>query len=373
MCSSSALNSDRSVRANKGPDAADHAGGRARGSARRARVRRCGRRSSTKTRRTTLIAAIQPDVLVKGADWAADAIVGRDIVEARGGRVVRVPVEPGYSTTCDHRQDSQRRPLTPARWRLRPDRLIYTGSFESPSSIPVATSDLAQPSCAAEDRRHPQRDGSPGARRVAGLTPAGEGAVRRRRPLRRCRTASSCTSCRPTATSRRRSPTSRFFLAGARRAFGCGGRPRGPAVSVARNRSVSRAGAALRRHIRARASASCARHRHGARRRRVGGRADAARERARRGSMSPSLDLKPGQEIAPTDLAELLVDAGFTPRRSGRRARRVRRPRRHRRHLSRRRSAAGAPRIHRRHDRVAAHVRPRDAAIHRAARSAIDS
>ena len=46
-----------------------------------------------------LIAAVQPDVLVKGADWAADSIVGRDIVEARGGRVVRARVEPGYSTT----------------------------------------------------------------------------------------------------------------------------------------------------------------------------------------------------------------------------------------------------------------------------------
>jgi bifunctional ADP-heptose synthase (sugar kinase/adenylyltransferase) len=47
-----------------------------------------------------LIQAIQPDVLVKGADWAEDAIVGKDIVEARGGRVVRVPVEQGYSTTA---------------------------------------------------------------------------------------------------------------------------------------------------------------------------------------------------------------------------------------------------------------------------------
>jgi rfaE bifunctional protein nucleotidyltransferase chain/domain len=46
-----------------------------------------------------LIMAIQPDVLVKGADWAEDAIVGRDIVEARGGRVVRVAIEPGHSTT----------------------------------------------------------------------------------------------------------------------------------------------------------------------------------------------------------------------------------------------------------------------------------
>jgi rfaE bifunctional protein nucleotidyltransferase chain/domain len=46
-----------------------------------------------------IIAAIQPDVLVKGADWAEDAIVGRDLVEARGGRVVRMPIEPGYSTS----------------------------------------------------------------------------------------------------------------------------------------------------------------------------------------------------------------------------------------------------------------------------------
>ena len=47
-----------------------------------------------------IIAALQPDVLVKGADWAEDAIVGRDIVEARGGRVVRMAIEPGYSTTA---------------------------------------------------------------------------------------------------------------------------------------------------------------------------------------------------------------------------------------------------------------------------------
>ena len=47
-----------------------------------------------------VIAAIQPDVLVKGADWAEDAIVGRDIVEARGGKVVRMKIESGYSTTA---------------------------------------------------------------------------------------------------------------------------------------------------------------------------------------------------------------------------------------------------------------------------------
>ena len=47
-----------------------------------------------------IIKAVQPDVLVKGADWPADQIVGRDTVEARGGRVVRIPVEQGYSTTA---------------------------------------------------------------------------------------------------------------------------------------------------------------------------------------------------------------------------------------------------------------------------------
>jgi D-beta-D-heptose 7-phosphate kinase/D-beta-D-heptose 1-phosphate adenosyltransferase len=47
-----------------------------------------------------VIASLRPDVLVKGADWAADAIVGRDIVEAGGGRVVRIAMEPGHSTTA---------------------------------------------------------------------------------------------------------------------------------------------------------------------------------------------------------------------------------------------------------------------------------
>jgi D-beta-D-heptose 7-phosphate kinase/D-beta-D-heptose 1-phosphate adenosyltransferase len=47
-----------------------------------------------------VIRSIQPDVLVKGADWAADQIVGRDTVEARGGKVVRVAVEEGYSTSA---------------------------------------------------------------------------------------------------------------------------------------------------------------------------------------------------------------------------------------------------------------------------------
>ena len=46
-----------------------------------------------------IIRAIQPDILVKGADWGPDDIVGRDVVEARGGRVVRVELAKGYSTS----------------------------------------------------------------------------------------------------------------------------------------------------------------------------------------------------------------------------------------------------------------------------------
>jgi len=46
-----------------------------------------------------LIEILQPDVLVKGADWAADDIVGRDAVLARGGRVERIDLVPGLSTS----------------------------------------------------------------------------------------------------------------------------------------------------------------------------------------------------------------------------------------------------------------------------------
>jgi rfaE bifunctional protein nucleotidyltransferase chain/domain len=46
-----------------------------------------------------IIAALTPDVLAKGADYTLERIVGADLVTARGGRVVRVPLEEGYSTT----------------------------------------------------------------------------------------------------------------------------------------------------------------------------------------------------------------------------------------------------------------------------------
>jgi D-beta-D-heptose 7-phosphate kinase/D-beta-D-heptose 1-phosphate adenosyltransferase len=46
-----------------------------------------------------LITALEPDVLVKGADYARDRTVGADIVEARGGRVKHVDLLAGFSTT----------------------------------------------------------------------------------------------------------------------------------------------------------------------------------------------------------------------------------------------------------------------------------
>lgn len=46
-----------------------------------------------------LITELRPDVLVKGADYARDQIVGADLVEQRGGRVVRVQLVEGFSTT----------------------------------------------------------------------------------------------------------------------------------------------------------------------------------------------------------------------------------------------------------------------------------
>ena len=46
-----------------------------------------------------LVARIRPDILLKGADWGLRQIVGRDIVERNGGRVIRIPLLKGYSTS----------------------------------------------------------------------------------------------------------------------------------------------------------------------------------------------------------------------------------------------------------------------------------
>jgi rfaE bifunctional protein nucleotidyltransferase chain/domain len=56
-----------------------------------------------------LIAAVLPDVLVKGADWS-HFIAGREEVEAAGGVVMPLPLEPGYSTTNIEKEILDRRP-----------------------------------------------------------------------------------------------------------------------------------------------------------------------------------------------------------------------------------------------------------------------
>jgi len=92
------VNSDRSVRANKGPERPinpEHE---------RAEVLSaldCVDLAVIFDEDTpyALITRVQPDVLVKGADWGPDHIVGRDVVEARGGRVVRMELAQGFSTT----------------------------------------------------------------------------------------------------------------------------------------------------------------------------------------------------------------------------------------------------------------------------------
>lgn len=46
-----------------------------------------------------LITALQPDILAKGGDYTPETVVGREVVEARGGRLVLIPFLPGYSTS----------------------------------------------------------------------------------------------------------------------------------------------------------------------------------------------------------------------------------------------------------------------------------
>ena len=93
-----ALNSDRSVRANKGPTRPVNPEGE------RAEVLLALASVDAvvifdEDTPHAIISLVQPDVLVKGADWGPDNIVGRDVVEARGGRVVRIPLAEGHSTT----------------------------------------------------------------------------------------------------------------------------------------------------------------------------------------------------------------------------------------------------------------------------------
>ncbi len=93
-----AVNSDRSVRGNKGPERPlvpqnDRA---------EVLAALCSVDYVTIFDEPTprdLIASVLPSVLVKGADWGLSEVVGREEVEAAGGRVVSIPLARGYSTT----------------------------------------------------------------------------------------------------------------------------------------------------------------------------------------------------------------------------------------------------------------------------------
>jgi D-beta-D-heptose 7-phosphate kinase/D-beta-D-heptose 1-phosphate adenosyltransferase len=93
-----AINSDRSVRGNKGPE--------------RPLVPQQDRAEVLAALSSVdyvtifdeptpreLIALVLPNILVKGADWALDEVAGREEVEAAGGRVISIPLAQGYSTT----------------------------------------------------------------------------------------------------------------------------------------------------------------------------------------------------------------------------------------------------------------------------------
>jgi D-glycero-beta-D-manno-heptose 1-phosphate adenylyltransferase len=93
-----AINSDRSVRGNKGPErplVAEQ--DRAEVLAALASVDYVTIFDEPTPRE--LISRVLPSVLVKGADWALDQVAGREEVEAAGGCVISIPLAPGYSTT----------------------------------------------------------------------------------------------------------------------------------------------------------------------------------------------------------------------------------------------------------------------------------
>ena len=93
-----AVNSDRSVRGNKGPERPlVPEQDRAEVMAALASVDYVTIFDEPTPRE--LIARVLPDVLVKGADWALDQVAGREEVEAAGGSVVSIPLASGYSTT----------------------------------------------------------------------------------------------------------------------------------------------------------------------------------------------------------------------------------------------------------------------------------
>jgi D-glycero-beta-D-manno-heptose 1-phosphate adenylyltransferase len=93
-----AVNSDKSVRGNKGPER-PLVGERDRAEVLAALASVDYVTIFDEPTPREIISRVLPSILVKGADWAPDEIAGRQEVEAAGGRVVSIPLAPGYSTT----------------------------------------------------------------------------------------------------------------------------------------------------------------------------------------------------------------------------------------------------------------------------------
>ena len=88
----------------------------------------------------SLIEAIRPDVLVKGGDYKPEEVVGRDIVEASGGRLVLIPLVEGQSTTNLIRRAAEPRTVTLHLPQVNPPApVVLTHPSRSPASPPVSS------------------------------------------------------------------------------------------------------------------------------------------------------------------------------------------------------------------------------------------
>ena len=197
-----------------------------------------------------IIRRVQPDVLVKGADWPADRIVGRDTVEARGGRVIRESSRAGLLDERAHRA-GPRSNLTrqvAARFRVK---IECCGRSSGAVTMSLLHLYVADASRAAQDGCRPAGAWSarPGRQRSH---PCGEGAVcgGRRRP-----SDDAADRRRPTPRSNS-SPRTRVSSTPRSKACPTWRLAQGAAVPVPRGRSLSRSGAALRRRLGSRPGAA---------------------------------------------------------------------------------------------------------------------
>ena len=180
------VNSDRSVRANKGPARPITPEGE------RAELVASLRSVDAVTvfdedTPHALITAVQPDVLVKGADWGPDNIVGRDVVEARGGTVVRIELAEGILVHASDRDESR-----------------GVGAVTT-----TAAPSLSLRSLLGEERG--RRPRSAARQSTAGLTPASKALAAVQPPARASSRRRRCSSCPTDRDVEQMTSDARFF------------------------------------------------------------------------------------------------------------------------------------------------------------------